>query len=96
MERVPELPLERREMYVNLLQTVSYLRSWVDEAEQRKEAIRKEILVLSKGVGKIRIKEILYPGIKATIAGATMVVRDEYKYVTMIYSEGEVKMQPYR
>jgi uncharacterized protein (DUF342 family) len=96
LERMPELPLERREMYVNLLQTVSYLRSWVDEAEQRKEAIRKEILVLSKGVGKIRIKEILYPGIKATIAGATMVVRDEYKYVTMIYSEGEVKMQPYR
>jgi uncharacterized protein (DUF342 family) len=94
--RMPKLPLERREMYANLLQTVSYLRTWIEEAEQRKEAIKEEILVLSKGRGKIRIKEILYPGIKATIAGATMAVRDEYKYVTMVYSEGEVKMQPYR
>jgi uncharacterized protein (DUF342 family) len=96
LEKMPKLPLERREMYENLLQTVSYLRTWLEEAEQRREAIKEEILVLSKGRGKIRIKEILYPGIKATIAGATMAVRDEYKYVTLIYSEGEVRMQTYR
>jgi uncharacterized protein (DUF342 family) len=75
---------------------VRYLRVWIAEAERRKEVIKEEILVLSKGRGRIRIKEMLYPGIKATIAGATMAIRDEYKYVTLIYSEGEVKMQPYR
>jgi uncharacterized protein (DUF342 family) len=96
LEKMAVLSSERREMYNSLLATVRYLRVWIAEAERRKEVIKEEILVLSKGRGRIRIKEMLYPGIKATIAGATMAIRDEYKYVTLIYSEGEVKMQPYR
>jgi uncharacterized protein (DUF342 family) len=96
LEKLPVLPPERQEMYRNLLKTVSYLRTWLKEAEERKKVIRDEIYVISKGQGKVRVREMLFPGIKVTIAGAVMVVRDEYKYVTLAHSEGEVKVLPYR
>lgn len=95
LEKMPHLPPERYEMYQNLRITVDSLRNEIAVAEARRKEIMEEILVLSKGRGKIKIKDTLFPGIKATIAGAISIVRDEYKRVCLVYSEGEIKMLPY-
>lgn len=96
LEKMPCLPPERQEMYRNLRKTVDTLKIQNCEAELRRKNIMEEMLVLSKGRGRVRVKEILFPGTRVNIAGAMMIVKDELKYLSMVYGEGEVKIQSYR
>jgi uncharacterized protein (DUF342 family) len=96
LERIPRLPPDRQEMYQTLLKTVVTVKEQLAQAEARRKEVMEEILVLSKSRGRVKVKEILYPGVRATIAGVTTITRDEYKYVLLAYNEGEVQIQTYR
>jgi uncharacterized protein (DUF342 family) len=96
LERIPRLPPDRQEMYQTLLKTVVAVQEQLAQAEARRKAIMEEIMIFSKSRGRIKVKEILYPGVRATIAGATTITRDECKYVLLAYNEGEVQIQTFR
>lgn len=93
--KVPHLPPERQAMYKNLLKTVTILQDQNKKLEARRKELIEEMTVLSKERSKIRVKGIIFPGVKVTIAGAVLNVLDEYKYVSLSYSEGEVIVQGY-
>jgi uncharacterized protein (DUF342 family) len=96
LERVPHLPPDRQVMYKNLLKTVVALKEQLAEAEVRRKEITEEILILSKNRGRIKVKDMLYPGVRISIANATTITRDECKYVLLVYNEGEVQFQAFR
>jgi uncharacterized protein (DUF342 family) len=96
LERIPHLPPDRQVMYQNLLKTVTALKERLAQAEARREELAEENLTFSKNQGRIKVKEILYPGVRVSIAGAVLITRDEYKYVLLVYNEGEVQIQAYR
>jgi uncharacterized protein (DUF342 family) len=96
LERIPNLPPDRQVMYRNLLKTVVALKDQIAQGEARRKEITEEILILSKSRGRIKVKETLYPGVRASIACATTITRDEFKYVLLVYNEGEVEVQAFR
>jgi uncharacterized protein (DUF342 family) len=96
LERIPHLPPNRRVMYDNLLGTVVALKEQIAQTEARLKEITEEIVILSKSRGCVKVKETLYPGVRVSIGGSNSIIRDEYKYVLLVYNEGEVQVQAFR
>jgi uncharacterized protein (DUF342 family) len=96
LERIPRLPPDRQAMYQDLLKTTLALKEQITTAEARQKEIIEETLVISKVRGRVKVKDTLYPGVRVEIAGAVLIIRDEYQYSTLVYNEGEVQIQPYR
>jgi uncharacterized protein (DUF342 family) len=96
LERTPRLSPDRQAMYQNLVKTVLALKEEITTAEARQKEIIEETLVISKARGRVKVKETLYPGVRVEIAGAVLIIRDEYQYSILVYNEGEIQIQPYR
>ncbi len=94
--KMPNLPDDKKEMLQNLVKTSYALKAQISEAEVRHQEILNEIQNPSKEKGRIRIKETIYPGVRVTMGKTTIMIQDEIKYATLVYSEGEIQIQPYR
>lgn len=96
LEKIPNLPPDRQEMYQNLLKTTYVLKGQISQAEARRKEILEEMLVLSKEKARVKVKDTLFPGVRVSIGKATTVIRDEIKYTFLAYVEGEIQFQSYR
>lgn len=96
LEKSPYLPKDRQEMYQNLVKTTYVLKGQIAEAEARRKELLEEMVVLSKEKARIRARDTIYPGVRITIGKATTIIKDEIKFVTLMYGEGEIQTQPYR
>ncbi|NLY76015.1 MAG: DUF342 domain-containing protein [Firmicutes bacterium] len=96
LSKTPNLSDERKEMLQNLIKTSYALKAQINEADARRQELLEEILVRSKEKGKIRVKEVIYPGIRVTMGKTTIMIQDEIKYAVLVYNEGEIQIQPYR
>jgi len=96
LEKSPYLPKDRQEMYQNLVKTAYVLKEQIAEAEARRKELLEEMVVLSKEKARIRVRDTVYPGVRITIGKATTVIKDEMKFVNLMYGEGEIQIQPYR
>ncbi len=96
LSKMPNLPNDRKEMLQNLIKTSYALKAQINEAEAKRQELLEEILVKSKEKGKIRVKDVIYPGIRVTMGKTTIMIQDEIKYAVLVYNEGEIQIQPYR
>lgn len=96
LSKMPNLPDDRKEMLQNLIKTSYVLKAQINDAESKRQQLMEEILVRSKEKGRIRVKEVIYPGIRVTMGKTTILIQDEIKYAVLVYNEGEIQIQPYR
>lgn len=96
LSKIPNLPDDRKEMLQNLIKTSYALKAQINEADARRQELLEEILVKSKEKGRIKVKEIIYPGIRVTMGKTTIMIQDEVKFAVLVYNEGEIQIQPYR
>lgn len=96
LERTPQLPPDRQAMYQNLLKTTFVLKGEITQGEARRKELTDEMVVVSKERARVRVKEVIFPGVKVTISNAVIVVKDEYRFVTLVYHEGDIQIQTYR
>ncbi|HEX7714031.1 MAG TPA: FapA family protein [Bacillota bacterium] len=96
LTKIPNLPDDRKEMLQNLVKTAYALKSQIAEAETRRQELLDEIQNRSKDKGRIRVKELMYPGVRVTMGKTTIMIQDEIKYAMLVYNEGEIQIQPYR
>lgn len=96
LSKMPHLPDDRKEMLQNLIKTSYALKAQINEAETKRQGLLEEILVKSKEKGKIKVKDIIYPGVRVSMGKTTIMIQDEIKYAILAYNEGEIQIQPYR
>jgi uncharacterized protein (DUF342 family) len=87
---------ERIEMREKLTRTVAALTQETHELERRRRELQEEIQLRYQDRGRIKARDTIYPGVRVTIGKAIMAVKDEIRYATLTYSEGEVVIQSYR
>ncbi len=96
LSKIPNLPDDKKEMLQNLVKTSYALKAQIAEIETARQEIMTEIQNPSREKGRIRVKETMYPGVRVTIGKTTIMIQDEIKYASLVYSEGEIQVQPYR
>ncbi len=96
LSKMPSLPDDRKEMLQNLIKTSYALKAQINEADAKRQELLEEILVRSKEKGRIRVKEVIYPGIRVTMGKTTIMIQDEIKFANLVYNEGEIQILPYR
>jgi uncharacterized protein (DUF342 family) len=96
LSKIPNLPDDKKEMLQNLVKTSYALKAQIAEVETTIQEITNEIQNPSKEKGRIRVKETMYPGVRVTMGKTTIMIQDEIKYASLVYSEGEIQVQPYR
>lgn len=70
------------------------LRSQYDVIE-KKLAELDVLREKSKSDGTVRVKNICYPGVIVTIRGVKYIVREELKFSSFVYDDGEVKIRSF-
>jgi uncharacterized protein (DUF342 family) len=96
LSKIPNIPDDKKEMLQNLVKTSYALKAQIAEVETRHQEILEDIQNPSREKGRIKIKETIYPGVRVTMGKTTIMIQDEVKYATLVYSEGEILIQPYR
>lgn len=96
LSKMSNLPDDRKEMLQNLIKTSYALKAQINDAEARRQELMEEILVKSKEKGRIKVKEVIYPGVRVSMGKTTIMIQDEIKYAILSYNEGEIQIQPYR
>lgn len=88
-----ELPEDKKELLNKSIITQNALIENVNNLKKQLSNIEKQIEALSKG--KIKVQNVIYPGVRITIGNSTMYVRDEIKYCTIYLENNEIKIGPY-
>jgi uncharacterized protein len=96
LSKIPNIPDDKKEMLQNLIKTSYALKAQISEVEARHQDIMIDIQNPSRERGRIRIKETIYPGVRVTMGKTTIMIQDEVKYASLVYSDGEIQIQPYR
>lgn len=81
------------QMYIKLLKTKNGLLEELNTLKNEYEDTKVNIQDLNKG--KIKVADIIYPGVKIIIGNSIFYVRDEMKRCTFYKDEGEIKVGPY-
>lgn len=96
LSKSPNLADDRKEMLQNLVKTTYALKSQLAEAEIRHQELLDEVQNRSKEKGRIKIKEMIYPGVRVTMGKTTIMIQDEIKYAMLVYNDGEIQVLSYR
>ncbi|PKM95736.1 MAG: hypothetical protein CVU84_02735 [Firmicutes bacterium HGW-Firmicutes-1] len=85
-----ELDEQKKEMYISATRNKIILSNKISKSEKRIEELKHE--VERRNDGKIKVRNIVYPGVRITIGTAKYFVRDEIKYVLMQKDGADVKL----
>lgn len=84
---------EKKELYIKLKNIEKTLRINLNRSNKELNLIKKEINNVSRG--KIKVEDIIYPGVKIIIGDSVMFIRDEMSNCTFYEDKGEIKIGPY-
>jgi uncharacterized protein (DUF342 family) len=93
LKKVNRLDKEKAQMYLKLLKTRNALIEELRNSREEFEVLKEKIENLSRG--RIRVSDIIYPGVRIVIGNSTYFVRDEMKRCTFYKTDGEIKVGPY-
>jgi uncharacterized protein (DUF342 family) len=82
-----EEKLQKYQMLISSLEKKS--ESLMEERDRHEEEIEG-----SQG-GKLKVKEVIYPGVTVTIRKGVMHIKDEVKFASIVYEDGYLKINPY-
>lgn len=55
------------------------------------EALREK----TRSDGRVRVKNVCYPGVTVTIRGVKYIVREELRFTSFVYEDGEIKLRAF-
>ncbi|MDH7576734.1 MAG: FapA family protein [Bacillota bacterium] len=88
-----ELPQDKKTLLIKLTRTQLQLKRKHEEV--REEEVKLSELLDSLDKGKVKVKNLLHPGVIIRIGQLTYYVRDEMQYLTISQAGGEIKISPY-
>lgn len=93
LKRKGNLSNEKKEMYDKLVYTQKNLYEKMIELNRKYNETKTYINDIS--IGKIKVEDIIYSGVRVTIGNATLFIRDELRHCTLYNNEGEIRVGPY-
>jgi uncharacterized protein (DUF342 family) len=91
----PENLSERRKMeLIKMLDNLKSVRQELEQVTERMVAIENEFQKTQ--AAKVRVLEIVYPGVRISIGQPTYIVNDPIKYSEFILDQGEVRLTSLR
>jgi len=92
-KRLGKLPDDKEEK-------LNKFRLLAEQLEEKSEKLMEERDELEEEMeaghsGKLKVKNVIYPGVTITIRKGIMQVKDEIKFASIIYDEGYLKINPY-
>lgn len=93
LKRANRLDEKKEEMYIKLLKTKDKIVIELDELNEEYLKIQGEIE--NSSMGRIKVSDTIYPGVKITIGDSTMFIRNEMSRCTFYRDGGEIKIGPY-
>jgi len=88
-----ELNNDKKQLLIKSLQAKTFLSNKLKELKSKSTQLDFEIDNFS--YGKIKVENVIYPGVKITIGNSVMYVREEIKHCTVYNEEGSIKVRPY-
>ncbi len=88
-----ELSHEKKALLIRLTRTHLQLKRKLEEIKEEEAKLSELLGSLEKG--KIKVKNLLHPGVVIRIGQLTYYVRDEMQFVTISQEGGEIKISPY-
>ncbi|MDR3592784.1 MAG: FapA family protein [Negativicutes bacterium] len=89
-----ELPPDKREMLLKLTKQQFLLAGQVDTMRRRITEI--ELIFEEARYGRIRVSDVVYPGVKIVMGPLVKPIRESHKYVSFFSEEGEIKIGSFR
>ncbi|MCB1200782.1 MAG: DUF342 domain-containing protein, partial [Leptospiraceae bacterium] len=86
---------DKDEMLVKMQTFKEKLLERLEDAQQEKEQLNEYLNMLSSR-GAVHVEKILFPGVTVEINGARFLAKDEYRHVTLIEENGNIKIVPYQ
>jgi hypothetical protein len=93
LKKANRLDDKKMEMYVKLLKTKDNLTEELKYLKEEYAITKEKVENLSKG--RIKVEDVIYPGVRINIGNSTYFVRDEMKRCTFYREEGEIRVGPY-
>ena len=84
---------DKKQILIKSLRTRTVLAQKVEDIKSEIEQIDYEMELLSKG--KIKVQNVIYPGVKIIVGNSVMFVREEIKHCTIYKEQGSIKIGPY-
>ncbi|RKD34762.1 hypothetical protein BET03_01105 [Thermohalobacter berrensis] len=88
------LTKDKKELLIKFIKTKKVLDEQYKKVKKELEEIEYRIECLSKG--KIKVSNVVYPGVKIVIGNSTMHVKEEVKACTIYREDGEIKIAHYK
>lgn len=94
IEKTGNLDSEKRTILLKLtkgsFQLQSLIGQWKKELEEIDERVEK-----SRSDARVYVKDWCYPGVSVSMRGLTYLVREDMRFVSFMYEDGEIKVFPY-
>lgn len=84
---------EKEQLLVKCLSDRNTLNNRIGDLRQDLQDLESEIDTLSKG--RVKVKDVVYPGVKITIGNSIMFIKKEYKNCTFYEEDKDIKIGPY-
>lgn len=88
-----ELPPEKKEILSKSIQAKLQLVQKLEEVNKEVRELEVHLEEISKG--KIKVSDVINPGIKVTIGSSMMYVKDPLQHLTLYKSGADIKIGPY-
>lgn len=89
-----DMPPDKREIMLKMTKAQFHLTGQVDT--MRKRIAEIELIFEEMRYGRIRVQDIVYPGVKIVIGTLVRPIRESAKYVSYYSDEGEIKTGSFR
>jgi uncharacterized protein (DUF342 family) len=89
-----DLPPDKREMMLKLTKAQFHLAGQVEVMRRRIAEI--ELMFEEMRYGRIRVSEVVYPGVKIVIGTLVKPIRESLKFASFYAEEGEIKIGTFR
>lgn len=86
---------EKDEMLVKMQAYKEKLMERLKEADAEKEQLNEYLTMLSSR-GAVHVEKTLFPSVTVEINGARFISKDEYRHVSLIEENGNIKIVPYQ
>ena len=85
---------KRKAVLANMLSEYRTLKEELEELDKRKQEIDEELNRLQ--YGRVKVADIVYPGVQITIGQAQYHVNDPVRFVLFTLKDGDIKIEPLR
>ncbi len=92
-KRLERLPDDKEDKLTKFKLLVSQLEEKSEKLMEERDALEEEMEAGHSG--KLKVRDIIFPGVTITIRKGVMQVKDEIKFSTVLYDEGYLKINPY-